>query len=184
MQSEGTAPVSPSVSGQVVILAIVGLAIVAASYAWWHQHQQGQAALAFWGPDAAWAVRHAKSAQLIDRTAPSADRANGESAIHSSVQPIGERVISLDDARGFIHARQALINDASYEWEAATSDEKPVWQYGLRFLAEQDRPGFTLWFDLDHQLAGSEDGRRQVKIRQHFADGLATFFAEKIQQAK
>lgn len=173
MNTESSEPpeFEPSeISGKVVILTILGLAILATSYAWWHQRQRGQAALDFWGQDIAFATRHAKQVELI------------------KLDPDGgalteEQTISLSEARGLIHARQALIVDASYDWDADLTAVTPKWQYSLRFPADEDRPACSLWFDLDQGVTGDESGKRLAKLEIPILKGLKTFFTEKVERA-
>lgn len=153
----------PEISGKIVILTILGLALLATGYAWWYQRQRGQQILDFWGAETAFAIRHAKEIELIRLDA-------GD-----------DEAISLGEARGLIHARQALIVDASYDWESVANDVTPKWQYALRFSDEEKQTESSLWFDLDQELAGNQSGDHCVKI--HIAEGLRKFFEEQVAES-
>jgi len=159
--------------GQRLILGMLAIAVVAAGGAWWYQYQQGQRVLALWGADNAFRIRLAPDCDLLKlrpAETPGAEQISiaGQHRAITSIHPIGH-------AQGFVHARQALIVDASYDWEAET--QVPAdWQYALRF---RDGQGATiLAFDLEQALVVDIDHPdRRAKIPS-MSSGLRRFFAE------
>ena len=143
--------------GQLVILVMLLAAMAAAGLAWWHQYRQGVRVLAFWGPDAARRIRLAPQCELWQLT-PALSEARSPSDPGVVMDGSGWSLLSQKDisrARGLIHARQALIRDASYDWSAAVPDLPPQWSYGLCF---RDGSGQTLLlFDLASQQVGEPD---------------------------
>ena len=55
----------PMQRGQVLILAIVGIAVAMASYTCWHHYRKGYHALRMWGPESATLIRHAQQVRLL-----------------------------------------------------------------------------------------------------------------------
>ena len=146
-------------SGKAVIVGIFLLAILATGYAWRVQYQRGRQTLQFWGSELALAIRHAEQVDLIVVDATD-----------------GNRTIPLNGTRGLVHARQALVVDASYDWDADVENLTPKWEYGLRFTDGAET--HAIWFDLEQALAGTADGTHKVKLT--ITDGLRTFLSEKV----
>src|SRR5437870_2908986 len=89
-------PVRSSGSGQALVLAMFGLAVLAATFAWWWNYNRGRQSLEFFG---------AEGATLI-RTAPQVEYLRSEP----------ESSINISKAPGLLNARASLLSDASYEW--------------------------------------------------------------------
>jgi hypothetical protein len=151
-------------SGKLVILGIVSAAIAAAVVAWWHQYQQGRRALEYWGAAGARLIRTAPEVELLQL-------AGAENAA-ATENVIDRREIT--QARGLVHARQALISDPSFRW-----DEKPLatpdWEYAIVF--RDGRQEFTVLVSPKRAWA-AEEGKRAVRLSPTFAQGLSTFFEE------
>lgn len=178
-------------TGKALIIGIVLVALLMSGYAWWHQKQKGRRTLEFWGSRIALRLRYGKEIELLQLAAPDSDTSTGGETLTVNGQSWGivqSKVISK--ATGLVHARQALVFDPSYEWNAE-AHKPPVWQYALRFMDEvagesgvaddlESTPDdVVLLFDLEHSVAGSVDGSRTVQIT--IAEGLKKFFEEKLQ---
>ena len=102
--------------GKLAVLTMLGVALAAAAFAWWWNIQSKKQSLAFFGPTAARLIGKAPTVELIE-VEPAIPGDTGESI------SIGDQhftVLSRHDvskAQGLIHARTALLDDASYEWQ-------------------------------------------------------------------
>jgi hypothetical protein len=157
-------------SGKLVILLILGAALAAAGFAWWRQYEQGRRALAYWG---------AEGARLI-RTAPEVELRRLREAADEEVSPIQPRSRDVSHARGLVHARQALISDASYLWNEQSA-AAPEWEYDLVFRDGSDEIGVHL--DVTGAWAAPRRGRPPVRMSPRLAAGLDRFLKEQLTQA-
>ena len=151
--------------GKFLIVAIFLVAVVAASFAWWHQYQKGRHALSLWGAGPAVLIRHAPRVELLRLKAPA------EIAVI-----LGHKDISR--ARGIVHARQALVEDASFDFQAARGDCEPHWQYALRFSDAGQRA--TVQFDFDCGRARLEESGQEVAMTPKLAAGMKKFIQEQL----
>lgn len=85
---------------------------------------------------------------------------------------------NISDARGLVHARQSLIQDATYQWNEEQLGPDSSWTHALVYTSTENEP-VTLLFDLGlhtegyvREIGGTE--KRQLTIPQ----GFRTFFAE------
>ena len=162
--------------GKLVILGILGAAIFAAGIAWWFQFHQGHQALAFWGGETARTIRLAKPvwAQRIVRlgdvwaTGPLLT-VDGESyQIQSSRE--------ITKARGLVHARQALIQNLSFDWSDSGTTNDTDWTFAIRF-GETDQE--TLLLDLTNRRIRHKQRPQWVGLK--IADGLEVFLSEQFE---
>jgi hypothetical protein len=167
-------------SGQLVIVFILSVALAAAVFAWSYQYQQGRCALAYWGGDGAQLIRAAPRVELLvlgrkggEQDAPG-HRHNHERAFDRAIIEKAE----ISDARGLVHARQALLSDASYKSEERSAGE-PEWHYALRFHAE--RQELLIAFDLNGGYVQSSKAAMPLRVGETLAEGLRRFFQEQLE---
>jgi hypothetical protein len=102
--------------GKLAVLTMLGVALAAAAFAWWWNVQSKKQALAFFGPTAARLIGKAPTVELV-AVRPAAPGDTGE---RLSIGDQHFTVLARHDvsqAQGLIHARAALLDDASYEWQ-------------------------------------------------------------------
>jgi hypothetical protein len=158
-------------SGKLLILVILAAALGAAGLAWWHQYQQGRRALTYWGPEGAALIRTAPRVELLNLSLEPLPQSSGERVFDRFVT----RRQDISKARGLVHARQALISDASFEWgEPASSD--PNWTLALHF-SDGGRE-IVVAFDLSRRMAQSTRNDTPVQVGSTLAAGLQAFIAE------
>lgn len=163
-------------AGKLVSVAILTVALAAAAFAWWYQYQHGRRALEYWGAEGAVLIRRAPQVELW-RLAPSPTQPTGENAA-------GERILGrilldqrdITHARGLVHARQALISDASYRWNAAPAPPEPDWDYALRFHDGSRRA--TVVLDLDEGYARAPAQSTPLQLGPTITQGLRRFLAD------
>lgn len=147
-------------SGKWVIAGIMGLALVAASAAWWNAWSKGRRALEYWGSEAAYLIRLAPTVTLIELQSPpelATDQQSGKQwpGLVNGQDYTVKRRLDISQARGLVHARQALIQDTSYQWPVMSSPAVN-WQYAIEFVDQQRRVVVLLNLDsgivarLDH----------------------------------
>jgi hypothetical protein len=162
--------------GKLAVLTMLGLAVLAATFAWWWNLQRGHLALAFFGSQGAGLVGHAPTVELIAiQPAKSEDR--GEHLLIGS-EPFS--VVSRHDvsrAKGLIHARTALLDDASYEWQSPTADLAPG-LFIVRFA--QGRAESLLAIDCQGRQLYRCDTGAPVRLNPKIATGWQKFFERNV----
>lgn len=157
-------------SGKLVILAIMTVAVAAAGFAWWYQYQRGRESLAYWGSEGAYLIHHAPNVELL-KLGRSEKTANQETVLGATVLTVRE----LSQVPGLTHARQALITDASFDWQASPHTS-PTWEYALRF--REGERSLTIAFDLTAGYAQSLNQERPIRLVPTFSQGLQKFLAD------
>lgn len=163
-------------TGKLLVAGLIAAGLAAAMTAWWHQHSQTQAALAFWGGETAGLINRSDrvEVQAIDGVAVvSRDRL---------FQP-GSTAKDITTARGLVHFRHSLLVDASFDWNAELKTV-PAWEYAVRF-SDAERDAIVL-FDLKNKLAAPLDDAPMVASMAPIAEGVRTYldeqFADKADQ--
>jgi len=91
--------------GKLAVLAMLGLALAAAAFAWFWNYRRGERCLAFYGSEAAALIRTAKTVELL------------EVDPQSPAEVL--RRIDISHAPGLLNARTALLDDASFVWNSS-----------------------------------------------------------------
>lgn len=145
--------------GKLAVISILLLGLVLAGFAWWWNYQHGRRCLDFWGDQGALRIRRAPKATLL-WLGPPDDISDTQQlrigAKHYSVLATQE----AGQARGLIHARHALLDDASYEWEERADPSGTEYSLAVRFVGSGGAT--TAAFDFAHRrIAHVESGREQ-----------------------
>lgn len=164
------------VQGKWVILTIVGVALLAAGTAWWNQFRRGQQTLAFWGPESALRIRLAPECELVSLTAETSPDTTS-----ASLPSLPEATVrrSLTGAPGLVHARQALVQDSTYNWSATTPPADVKWRYALIFRDPTKGQETRLLFDLELGWVMDLDQQKAVQLAAH-REGLKRYFEEQL----
>jgi len=162
-------------AGKFAVLAMLLVAVLAATFAWWWNLNRGRESLHFFGSQAATLIRTAPTVEIL---VPLADEAEGEST-SDVMQNYGVhaiRRIDVSHARGLIHARTSLLNDSSYNPDRPTNLH--VTAYFIRFSGPGSEIllGFTEP-DGSIQIASTGDYRQLVKKT---ADGWRGFIERNV----
>ena len=169
---------------RILILIILALAVVASVFAGWFRWSQGHRALDFWGADLARQVRFAKSIELLWLESPLVDAANGEgvSAIDTlTIDGVKWRVhqrCDITDTRGLVHARQALIQDATYVWDNHALGRESAWTHALVFHTANENDVVVLFDLFEHSTGYVRELGGREKLPLTLPQGFQTFFAE------
>lgn len=128
-----------------MVAVAAGLSIFAA----WYRYQAGDAALRFWGKETALQIRSAPRVELLaiePGAAPENESGEAQRATIGGDSYQITRTIDITEARGLIHARHALLEDASLDPAAPPPDAPPAWTRLLRFT---DREGGAALIAID-----------------------------------
>lgn len=144
--------------GKLVILFIFGLSVLMGGYAWWHNYQQGRRCLALWGSETASRIRYAPRVEVLQLQEQTSPRGPSVLSPSGPLQIVASRDIT--SIPGLVHARQALIEDASYVWDHPGSREPADWTYALCFSDSTGRA--TLLFEGTGERVYHVEGQRQA----------------------
>jgi hypothetical protein len=128
------APQPADVRGRRLVVGLLTLGVVAAcgGIAW--QRGQTRACLAFYGPEVARAITTAPRVELWSRVRPALQSAD-ESGGAAPLRLLAAERIDVSDARGLVHLRRGLVEDANFR-PAGPAVAEPLggeWSYALVF---------------------------------------------------
>jgi hypothetical protein len=140
---------APRYSGRWAILAVAAMALLMASYAWWHHRQSGRRALAFWTPATSLLISRSASVDIFELgplptensagADPAADRFGNLPLVARRTKLI-ERAASVP---GLGKACTILLQDNAFAWDEPIDACQPVWQYAIEFR-DADRAATVL----------------------------------------
>ena len=170
--------------GQFVIFCIFVLAIAASVFAVWHHHWQGRRAMMLWEIESATLIERARQVELLllasqdDPTGPGEELDIGG----RTMLVTGRKDVSR--AGGMVHARHALLVDASFDWEAPRDENlaaRTRWEYALRF-SEAGQTA-TVALDLSSGRARLLERGKEASIAP-IADGMRKFIEQQLPPSK
>jgi hypothetical protein len=166
-----------NVSGKIVILAIVAVALAAAGTSWWFRYNATRKTAEFWGAEVTRLIRDAPHVELL-RLAPSAS----ENEPGEVLDFRGEKYklvarIDASAAPGMTHLRNALLEDRSFDAYNIVFEWSPHhWRWALVF--RNRRESATILFAEDCMYTTLSQGRGQTARCASIAAGLREMFAE------
>lgn len=168
-----TPPPQGSRSGTWLALAMLLIGGLAALGSWLFYRNLQRQPLELFGSENAALILTAPQAELLV-LAP----AEGDSP--ETLQLPGEllaveEAFAVENAPGFSHVRNSLLNNASFDWQAPRGDCSPRWRYALRFSGQEE--ACTVGFDIDCNRLGLEGASRDVSL-EPVADGLEAIFED------
>jgi hypothetical protein len=177
-----TTAVSPDSSatsrGKLAVIAMLALATLAASFAWWWNWQRTQKCLAYYGGEGASLIRTAPRVEALLLSSSF----DGPSVEAIEVGPNALAVVGrqdLSEAKGLIHARTALLDDNSYRWAVAPGECSPVILYAVRFSRGSQHA--TLAFDFACGQVWFVEGTGSALMSPKIAAGWQSFLARNVQ---
>lgn len=144
MAESANGPGTTSAGGRAIVVGLVLLGLAAAATGIAYQRWQTRRCLDFYGPAAARLVASAPRVELLT-LAPS-----GESG-----RLVATSVRDISTAKGLVHLRRGLVEDANFGWERSGDGERlpdTAWDHALVFsdpAVPAERA--TLVIDLDTQ---------------------------------
>jgi hypothetical protein len=168
---------------KLLIIAIVAVGVAAGLFAWQHQYRRGAQVMELWGKDNTYRIRLAEDCELLRLARSSTDTTDTLPIEGEDWQIVRREDIS--QARGWVHARQALIQDVSYRWDSP--DGAPAtgaqWEVAIIFRdPKKNEQTTTLAIDLNSGAVCDIQTRRRGNVSP-IVDGLKVFFDEQWQSA-
>jgi len=157
--------------GKLAVLAMLLLGVGLAAFALWWNVTSGRRTLEYWGREGGARIIDEKATVELLWLAPAADGEEGEQfSIGQRDYTVTSRV-DVTGTRGLVHARHSLLEDASFEWDAAATEGN--YTLAARF---RDASGTTtVAFDFAReQLAYVESGQER-KAAAKIVAGWNTF---------
>jgi hypothetical protein len=174
--AESKASSASAISGKLVIVGIVTVALWAAATSWYFRYNATHHAVKFWGPEAATMIRDAPIVKInrggnLDGSPAAALKAD-----------VAATNIDVSHAHGLTHLRNALLEDHNFDW--TTVDKVPE-HIGLVYwwlLFEDPKTGklTTVWLSDDFRIASRPDGSKvhSVSLDPVMTKGLQEMLAE------
>ena len=164
--------------GRVIILGMLVLGCAVGGLSVWLHHEMSRRPLDWWSSEARELIQTAPRVDALRLAPPpaNAEDAGNVVAIGREQYSVVSRIKNLEGMDGMAHLRDALLEDANFDWTAAPPAKPPRWQYGLELRDGQRR--LTVVFDFSAGVIGSTDSDRTLKIAK-VAQGWQEFFAER-----
>lgn len=165
--------------GKLAVISMLGIALAAAVFAWWWNYQRGYQSLEFYGSETARLIRTAKRVELLElnpqdlSTDPAPTSPPPESLLIDGRHYFIAHRVDISHAKGLLHARSALLDDASYAWQSPASNRAPSFSHAVQF--SDGNQNAILAFDLaNRNLYLPETGRR-ARLIPKIVDGWQLF---------
>ena len=168
--------------GQLAILGMLGMALLAAGLGLWWRHVHTRQALEFWGPAAAQLIAQADKveAMLVEPLAGQSGESIGRYQEFLQVDFEQYGIVAMKNvtnAPGFLNARHALTLGKSFDWRVDPSACQPTWRYALRYSSQADQVTILLSFPC--KMIRLSDSDRTAGIGP-IAKGLETVLNEQL----
>jgi hypothetical protein len=159
--------------GKLAVLTMFAVALVAATFAWWWNYSRGQRCLAFYGKDAALLIRTAEQVELLELAAAEAGSSEPATTLRLGDNAYSiPRTTDISHAKGLIHARTSIVDDASFRWESSPRDCQPRVLYAVRFTGHSRA---TLAFDFGCQSVWHVEQGKSATLIPKVAQGWESF---------
>jgi hypothetical protein len=151
-------------SGKLVIIGIVGVALAGAGAGWWFRYNATHRAAEFWGPQAVRLIRDAPQVKLQHRESKPSE-------------------IDISNAHGITHLRNALLENRSFDWprpETSVRSQIAMPRWALIFSDPSTHENIAIEFSDDCGLAElvSDDARGRAISCSPIKAGLSQVFRE------
>ena len=126
---DATAPRPSRATGTWIVGGMIALAAALAVFAVWYQWGQTRRCLAFYGSEVAHRIQAAPRVELwwLDDAGV-------------TVRPEPERRIDVSQARGLVHLRRGLVEDANFAWDSVPTPIQRAPAVALAFFDDPDTP--------------------------------------------
>lgn len=158
--------------GKLAVLSMLLLAVSLAAFAWWWNIESGRRTLEFWGnTDGARIIAEGAEVELLWlRPASGAEEEEKLTIGEQTYAVIDSRKVT--GARGLVHARHALLEDTSFEWDAPI---KSVGDYAVAVRFRDASGTTTVALDFDRQQVAHVESGGQRKAAAKIIAGWQTF---------
>ncbi|HEX3727898.1 MAG TPA: hypothetical protein VHV08_16720 [Pirellulales bacterium] len=166
--------------GKLVIAAIFIVAMTAAGFSTWFHYHGGQHTRDFWTPKTAVLIVDAPEIKALQLESVASEAEEGDlDSLEAQSSPSVPDVLATKDvaqAPGISNIRNALVQDAVYDWTQTNPSAPPKWQYALEF--NDGKLWATVLFDFDSRLVSLSGGKRIAHLLPTVSDDWRHFFAE------
>jgi hypothetical protein len=144
--------------GKYAVLFILLLALAMAAFAWSWNFGQSQRCLDLYGGTAAMLIRTAQKVEILEIASASDEESPSPEIVDIAGVPVRiARHIDISKAPGLIHARTALVDDASFNWNEESTPAADPGRTLVRFAAGNEET--LLYFNFaNHRLMVLPDG--------------------------
>jgi hypothetical protein len=157
--------------GKLAVLSMLLLAVALAAFALWWNVIGGQRTLAFWGREGGKRIIAEKATvELLRLAADDADGSSERLTIGGKSYVVVARA-DITGARGLIHARHSLLEDASFDWEATV----PAGDYTLAARFRDAHGATTVAFDFEREHLAYVESGQERKAAAKIVAGWQTF---------
>jgi hypothetical protein len=168
--------------GKLAVLLMIAVAVAAAGFAWWWNVERTKRSLALYGADGAWLVRNGREVEILklaprdwrDSSAENSPSTNSEPlAVGDFTFAVAARY-DVSRVKGLVHARAALVDDPSYEWDAPP---QPLQGDAIRWLVRfaDERGEIYLAIDPEERQLAVLPAGRSVRLIPKIAAGWQSF---------
>ena len=147
--------------GNYAVAGMLALGLAMASFAWWWNLGRGSQCVQFWGPQAAKSIRVTPYVVVYELAPRASAEPAAETLKFGSESLAILRQKEITGLRGLIHARNSLLEDASFRWESPPP-ATPHWQYALQWTAGRD--SVTVLFALDAPCVAQAETQKTVVL--------------------
>jgi hypothetical protein len=166
---------APEISGKLVIIAVLFVAIAGAAFSWFFRYNATHRAAEFWGQKITRAIRDSAVVQVYTPKSAITLPKNQSAGMGGIIDD--PELHDISSARGLVHFRNALLEDRSFEWPAEPMSPDIQWTRGLAFGKLADPDMTMLLFSRDFKFV-TDLGRDQMLSCQPIANGLQEMFDE------
>jgi hypothetical protein len=164
------------VSGRIVILTALGIAVALSGGAWWYHYQATRQAAKFWGPTGVRLLVKSPSLELLELGAPATSDDAQQTLARQAI------VASHDLSRkpGLIHLRFVFTQDAYFHWSERQREKVgggSIWEYALRFTDEKSTMVVLLRRDF-HEIGKLDGDQVDVLPSPRIASSVRQYLTE------
>lgn len=160
-------------TGTLAVAGIVAVALALAGFSWLWNWQRTQRTRELYGGEGADLVRRAEQVEGLVLSGFHDD----ESVEQIAVGPDAFAVVGrkdLSQTKGLVHARTALLDDHSYDWDdQTTGDCQPRIEYAVRFSRGGEQ--MTLVFDFGCRGVWLVESQQRATLAPKIAEGWQSF---------
>jgi hypothetical protein len=175
------------VSGKLVIITVVVLAVLGAGFSWWYRYSSTRRSARFWGGQNARLIRDAAHVHLVTVGPMGPEHVHEPNAAFADHYHVLDGLVKVDhrhkvsQAPGLVHLRNELLMDRSFESHNEVLGADDDWKYGLEFRDLETNPPLVIFFSADCRRLlryPPSSGTGIATLAPDFAAGLQSVFNE------
>jgi hypothetical protein len=171
--AEPSSAAGSTVSGKLVIIGILTVALTGAAVSWFFRYNATHRAAEYWGPETARLIRDAPIVEVFNPTTPITIPSNDTAGVGGFI----DETRDVSTAHGLVHLRTALLEDHSFDWPPKPVSPDVQWKHSLLFRNKGLGNTAILLFSPDFKLVNVA-GAKEMLSCAPIAAGLREMFAE------